>query len=235
MMLSRSAARARLEALAGRHRGGRCVLVANGPSLRGMPLGVLRREIVIGMNKIYLGLNDFGFYPRYFVAINRKVLEQGAAQIRALNCLKFLPRHSTASGFGEDALTCFVDTTSPPARFSTNLGLGMHEGWTVTHSALQIAYHLGFSEVIIIGMDHRYAYEGKPNEPRVLAGPDPNHFSPDYFGHGQTWDNPDLARSEESYRAAREAFEADGRRIIDATVGGACQVFEKADFRSLFG
>ena len=55
----------------------------------------------------------------------------------------------------------------------------------------------------------------------------------EYFA-GAQWDNPDLARSEESYRIAREAFEEDGRRIIDATVNGACEVFEKQDYRELF-
>lgn len=88
---------------------------------------------------------------------------------------------------------------------------------------------------IIIGMDHRYEYTGAPNEAKRLDGPDPNHFSPDYFGGGQTWDNPDLTKSEESYRIARAEFEKDGRRIIDATLDGACSVFEKADYRQLFG
>src|SRR3546814_12759768 len=94
--------------------------------------------------------------------------------------------------------------------------MGVHEGWTVTYAALQVAYYLGFKEVILIGMDHRYEYTGDPNQTQVLDGPDLTHFSSDYFGHGQHWDNPDLAHSEESYRIARAESERDGRRIIDA-------------------
>ena len=56
---------------------------------------------------------------------------------------------------------------------------------------------------------------------------DPNHFDPNYFAPGENWDAPDLAQSEISYQAARAAFEAAGRKIIDATVNGACTVFEK--------
>jgi hypothetical protein len=93
---------------------------------------------------------------------------------------------------------------------------------------------LGFSTVILIGLDHRYTFQGKPGEERILQGPDPNHFTPEYFGGGQRWDNPDLAASEIHYQAARTAYEADGRRIIDATVDGACPVFEKSDYRSIF-
>lgn len=216
-----------------REKGNRCVLVANGPSLNNMELSVLKGEIVIGMNKIFLGLRRFRFYPRYYVAINRKVIEQSAESIRQLNCVKFVSTRG-ADLVPQDALTHHIETRNITARFCHDISHGVHEGWTVTYAALQIAYFLGFKTVVIIGMDHRYEYSGAPNQARVLDGPDPNHFSPDYFGHGQTWDNPDLAHSEESYRIARAEFEKDGRRIVDATVDGACTIFDKADFTTLF-
>src|SRR3546814_433349 len=216
-----------------RHRGERCVLVANGPSLNTMDLSFLRNETVIGTNKIYLGFERFDFYPRYYVAVNPKVLGQSADRIRELNCVKFLS--DRCSDFiPEDGLTYHINTTRAPARFCRDISDGVHEGWTVTHAALQVARYLGFSEVVLVGMDHRYEYNGTPNQTQRLDGPDPNHFSPDYFGNGQQWDNPDLAHSEESYRVARAEFERDGRRIIDATVDGACTVFEKADYKELF-
>lgn len=222
----------RFDLLKDRHRGARCVLVANGPSLNRMELSFLRRETVIGMNKIHLGFRKFHFYPRYYVAINAQVLQQSAAEIAALNCVKFIGSRG-GRFIGENALTYQVNTDTPPQRFCRDIAQGVHEGWTVTYAALQIAHFLGFAEVIIIGLDHRYAFDGAPNQTHRLDGPDPNHFSPDYFGNGQAWQNPDLAHSEESYRIARDAFEADGRRIIDATLDGACTVFEKADYKEL--
>jgi Protein of unknown function DUF115 len=225
----------RLARLKDRHRGGRCVIVANGPSLNGMDLSFLRREITIGLNKIHLGLSRFHFHPRYYVAVNPKVVQQSLAPIRALNCVKLVStRAAEAAGLQEDALTYLVRTDNPPARFSTDLTQGLHEGWTVTHAALQLAYHLGFDDVVLIGLDHRYAFDGQPNESRVMDGDDPNHFSGAYFGHGQNWDNPDLAESEQSYRAALEAYRQSGRSLRDATVQGACTVFPKADYRRVF-
>jgi len=225
----------RLRLLQGRHRGQRCVVVANGPSLNRMDLGFMRREHVIGTNKIFLGFQKFGFYPRYYVAVNPKVVQQSLHEIRALNCVKFIGgRAAREAATGEDALTYVLDTDNAPQRFCSDLTCGMHEGWTVTHAALQVAYFLGFSDVVLIGLDHRYSYQGPPNEASVLHGADPNHFSDRYFGYGQSWDNPDLERSEESYRAALEAFSRDGRRVRDATVDGACGVFPKADYRQVF-
>lgn len=225
----------RLAGLRGRHRGERCVIVANGPSLNTMDLSFLRCEHAIGLNKIHLGFQRFGFYPRYYVAVNPKVVQQSLAEIRALNCVKFIgSRAAREAGLAEDALTHVIDTDKPVARFCTDLALGMHEGFTVTHAALQVAYHLGFHEVVLIGLDHRYTFEGRPNEERTLQGADTNHFSDRYFGYGQRWDNPDLRASEDSYRAALQAFRADGRCIVDATPGGACPVFPKADHRQVF-
>jgi hypothetical protein len=225
----------RLALLRNRHAGQRCVIVANGPSLNQMDLRHLKREHVIGLNKIHLGFPKFGFYPRYYVAVNPKVAQQSRAEIAKMNCVKFIgSRAAREAGIMEDALTYVVDVDRPPHRFCTDLAEGMHEGWTVTHAALQVAYHLGFADVVLIGLDHRYTYEGRPNEERVMAGPDLNHFSDLYFGHGQSWDNPDLARSEESFRFALEAFRQAGRTVRDATVDGACPVFPKADYQRIF-
>ncbi|NNJ85488.1 MAG: DUF115 domain-containing protein [Gammaproteobacteria bacterium] len=223
----------RLNRLYNRHLGERIVLVANGPSLNRMgSLKFLQHEITFGLNKIYLGIKQFGFYPRYYVAVNDKVIAQSVQQIKALNCVKFISARN-ASLVPEDALTYHINTRR--GHFCRDITQVVSEGWTVTYVALQIAYYLGFHEVVIIGMDHRFQYTGQPNEAHRLNGPDPNHFSPDYFGGGQTWDNPDIENSEVSYRIARAEFEKAGRRIIDATADGACTIFEKADYRHLFG
>lgn len=216
-----------------RHKGERCVIVCNGPSLNSMDLSFLRDEIVIGLNKIYLGLPRFGFYPRYLVAVNDKVIAQSASAYRDMTAIKFISDRS-AHLLPADAWTYHIRTHGLDGLFYPDITQGVREGHTVTHAALQIAYYMGVCEVIIIGMDHRFAPAGPANSEQIMTGPDPNHFSPDYF-RDQKWDAPNLAGSEMSYRAARAAFEADGRRIIDATAGGACEVFEKANYQELFG
>lgn len=224
----------RLSIFKDRHAGQRCILVCNGPSLNAMELAFLRREIVIGLNKIYLGLDRFGFHPRYLVAVNDRVIAQSVEAFRKLNCVKFISQRN-AGLVDEDGLTHYIETTAPKRRFFTNIQEGVCEGGTVTYAALQIAFYMGFQDVYIVGMDHRFEYSGEPNEARVLEGADPNHFDPNYFGGGQQWNNPDLERSEASYQIARQVFEQAGRRIFDATVGGDCTVFEKVDHRAVFG
>jgi hypothetical protein len=123
-----------------RHAGQRCVIVANGPSLNQMKMNFLKNEITIGLNKIYLGFRKFGFYPRYYVAVNAKVIEQAADEIKALNCVKFIGDNGAKGKCKEDALTYLVNTRNPEQRFCKDLvDEGMHEGWTVTYAALDWA------------------------------------------------------------------------------------------------
>lgn len=233
-ILSDFCSQKRLQLLRSREAGRRCVLVANGPSLNRMNLGFLKKETVFGLNKIFLGIQQLYVYPRYYVAVNKRVIEQSVEQIKAMTSVKFIGCRGEEM-IKEDALTYHIQTLNPPYRFCHDIVDGVHEGWTVTYAALQIAFYLGFKEVVIIGMDHRYKCKGAPNEAHILDGPDPNHFHPDYFGGGQIWDNPDLPNSEESYQIAREEYEKDGRNIVDATLDGACTVFKKADYRDIFG
>jgi len=214
------------------HQDQRCVVVCNGPSLNRMDLGFLRHEIVFGLNKIYLGLEKFGFYPRYMVAVNDKVISQSAKAYRQMTAIKFISDLG-AKLLPQDAFTYHIRTEDLPDRFYCDITQGVRGGHTVTHAALQIAYYMGFDEVIIIGMDHHFATSGVPNAPLHMKGADPNHFSSDYF-RDQNWDAPNLAGSEESYQVARDIYQAAGRRIIDATLDGACQVFSKAHYQDIF-
>ena len=86
----------------------------------------------------------------------------------------------------------------------------------------------------MIDVDHSFATKGKPNTTVESQGDDPNHFSAAYFGKGFRWQLPDLETSEIGYRMARRAYENAGRRVLDATIGGKLDIFEKADYLSLF-
>jgi hypothetical protein len=217
--------RLRLDRFHNCHRGEKLVLVCNGPSLNRTDFSLIRGEISMGLNKIFLGFRRFHYYPRYYVAINRRVIEQSAEQIQALNCIRFIKDMGGQSPLQESALTYLI-TPRPEQHFHQNLREGFFEGYTVTFAALQIAFFMGFSLVAIVGMDHRYSFRGIANEPSHLEGPDPNHFDSRYFS-GHTWDHPDLSNSERFYTMARETYQAEGRRIVDCTLDGACRVFER--------
>jgi hypothetical protein len=123
---------------------------------------------------------------------------------------------------------------SRPRTFSPNVATnGAWEGATVTYVAMQLAFHLGFQRVILIGVDHSFATTGTPNSLVTATTSDVNHFDPNYFGPGVRWELPDLKMSEVAYQLAREHFETHGREIVDATVGGKLTVFPKVNYESV--
>ena len=61
-------------------------------------------------------------------------------------------------------------------------------------------------QVILIGVDHSYSTQGKPNTTVVSQGDDPNHFATGYFGKGFRWQLPDLDTSNGRYLMARRAY-----------------------------
>jgi hypothetical protein len=215
------------------HKGERCFVIGNGPSLQNTDMTKLRNEYTFGLNRIYLMFQDLGFPTSFFVSINDLVIEQSAADIQALDIPKFVSWRSRKWLTPKDDLF-FLYTTYTGPKFAKNAAGRLWEGATVTYVALQLAYYIGFSEVVLIGVDHNFATKGKPNTTITSEGDDPNHFDPKYFGKGFRWQLPDLETSEIAYRMARDAFEADGRKVVDATVGGKLTIFPKADYNSLF-
>ncbi|MCD4672310.1 MAG: DUF115 domain-containing protein [Anaerolineaceae bacterium] len=224
----------RLAALKDSRRGERCFVIGNGPSLKQTDMNRLRGENTIGMNRIYLMFPELGFQTTYLVTVNDLVIEQCAEDLQSLQMPRFVSWRARKWLHPEPGLH-FLHTTYTGPKFAKDVTGRLWEGATVTYVSLQLAYHLGFEEVILIGVDHSFSSKGKPNTTVVSQGDDPNHFAPGYFGKGFRWQLPDLDTSEVAYQRARLAFEADGRKIVDATVGGKLQVFPKVDYDSLFG
>jgi hypothetical protein len=224
---------ARLQELKDSRRGERCFIIGNGPSLKNTDLEKLRSEATIGMNRFYLAFPDLGFPTSYYLSVNDLVVEQCAADIQALKMPRFVSWRSRR-WLQPDTDLNFLYTTYTGKKFARDASGRLWEGATVTYVAMQLAYHLGFSTVILIGVDHNFATKGKPNTTVVSEGDDPNHFHPGYFGKGFRWQLPDLDTSEVAYQVARQAYEQDGRKLIDATVGGMLRVFPRVDYNSLF-
>lgn len=214
-------------------RGKRCFIIGNGPSLQKTDLTRLQGEYTFGLNRIYLLFPELGFSTTYYLSINNLVIEQCASDIAALAIPKFISwrAHKLIPATPD---MVFLHTTYTGPCFARDARGRLWEGATVTYVALQLAFHMGFQQVILIGVDHNFSTQGKPNTTVVSAGDDPDHFHPSYFGKGFRWQLPDLDTSEQGYLRARQAFADAGRQVLDATVDGKLKVFPKIAYESLF-
>jgi hypothetical protein len=215
------------------HRGERCFILGNGPSLKKTDLSKLRNEKTFGMNRIYLMFSELGFPTSYYLSVNSLVVEQCAEDIRTLPVPKFISWRSHHL-IQPTADTIFLHTTYTGPGFAHDARGRLWEGATVTYVALQLAFHMGFEQAILIGVDHSFTTKGKPNTTVVSQGDDPDHFNSSYFGKGFRWQLPDLDTSEKGYLLARQAYQRAGRQVLDATIAGKLTIFPKVDYNSLF-
>ena len=200
-----------------------CLVVGNGASLKTVPLKFLSKYPAFGSNRVYL-LD--GFTPFVYATINSLVATQYADEINGVypNSIKVVTPKARNIVKAD-----FYPESSIKQEFSMNPFQWINEGYTVTYVLLQLAYFMGFTTVLLVGVDHYYKFSGKPNQAKIARGKDTNHFSDKYFSGGVTWQNPDLANSEKYYNIAKRVYENDGRRIVNITKNTHLDVFDLDD------
>ena len=216
------------------HKGKRCFIVANGPSLAKMDLNLLQNEITLGMNRIYLMEKINGFKPTYLFCIDiNNQLKQFTKEYDELSINKFFIWNQRKLFHDKENLHFLKASFNPGFRQDITKRIG--NGKSVTYACFHMAYYMGFREVILIGKDHSYNTHGVSKVKLIEStGDESNHFIKGYYKKGMTFGVPDFKKEEYNYRLAKQAFEADGRKILDATIDGKLDVFEKVDYYSLF-
>jgi hypothetical protein len=217
-----------LESWRDAHRGERCVVLGNGPSLRETPLELLRGEHVFIVNR---GHHAFGFGltgEPYLVVSDPRTYATYATEIRAARVgMRFYRADVTRDGAyldakaEGDAESCVVlpfhmAPTMDEGAFACDVTRGLHRGFTVVLDAVQLAYFMGFRHVIMLGVD-------------LTPAAEQTHF----YGSGtyersRRNDMP-VPRVQASFATARRVFEADGRRLVNATPGGSLSELERID------
>jgi hypothetical protein len=223
----------RLRSFRNRYAGERCFIIGNGPSLKKTDMRLLKDEYSFGMNRVFLMFPELGFKTSFLVSVNDLVIEQSIDDFQKVDIPLFVSWRARKWLNPADNLH-YLYTTYTGRKFAQDATRRLWEGATVTYTCLQLAFYMGFTTAILIGVDHSFTTKGDPNTTIVSEGDDPNHFHPKYFGKGFKWQLPDLDTSEIGYRMARQAYHDAGREVVDATVGGKLTIFPKTDYGSLF-
>ena len=210
--------RARLRKLRDSHKGKRAVIVCNGPSLLRSNLVCLSSVYTFGLNKINLLFDRSDFRPSSIVAVNPHVIEQNAVYYNETNLPLFLDSCALVHVRPRSNVT-FLHS-SLESRVVADVSWSLNQGYTVTCVAMQLALHMGFQSVALIGCDHNFASKGPPNAEQKAVGPDQSHFDPRYFSGGQRWNLPDLVASEYFYSMALSLYQSMGRELVNCTEGG---------------
>lgn len=226
-----------------KYKGKRCFIIGNGPSLGSKDLDKLERngDITFACNKIYNIFHKTNWRPDFYFVTDVWVLKSATKDI-----LNMKPKECSFYNYAfcnghilwndeENVIPIYnmpeQDSVDRMPRFSKDISVHHCIGSSVTYTMLQAAYYMGFRDVYLIGCDH---FVESLEKTKAV-----DHFydsskeivldlSPEYI----KIDNH--IKLNNAYKAARLAFEEDGRNIYNATRGGYLEIFNRVDFDSLF-
>lgn len=246
-----------------RHRGERCFIMGNGPSLNKMDLNLLAGETVFCCNSIFLLFDRIAWRPTYYTCVDSRVLPDRAGDIDEMlsasteitaffPCVvedhtsartrtpirKIIPPGPNRYYFQER----FNEVTDDPfTMFSADIDEYVVQPYTVAITMLQLAVYMGFKDVYLIGCDTDYTVpkdiireSGSEIALTSRTNSDANHFDPRYFGAGRKWHDPQTDMMIEHHKHAKKACDLLGVKVINATVGGKLEVYPRVEFDALF-
>lgn len=228
--------------------------MGNGPSLNEMDLERFAGETVWGSNRCYLLFDRISWRPSCFVSVDRRVLPDIADDVQRViadlpDTRFFFPYLFRRRNVIAPASNVFwyperdiQPRCGPDGAFSLDATKGVFASYTVTVAALQLAVHMGYNPIYLIGCDTSYSVPSSvradrddPDRLTSTADDDANHFAPDYFGAGRKWHEPHVERMIWQYTQAKEVCDAAGVTVYNATVGGQLEVFPRVDYESVSG
>lgn len=219
------------------HKGEKCVVVGNGPSLRAEDLTRLDKLRIptFACNRIHLIFPQTEWRPTYYFISDAKIVEQYSDDVDGVPVdHRFFPkryREKIKNGLFYNELEFNYELES---KFSTNAGKGVYPAGSVTTEMLQFAYFMGFKEIYLIGVDFNYQItNAKADRTYAYQGED-NYFVKGYLKPGEIADMPNVHANLLSFNAAKRTADANGRIIKNATRGGKLEVFDRVNLDKLF-
>lgn len=238
----------RLASLHNIHKGKRCFIIGNGPSLNITDLEKLKNEITFASNKIYLAFQYTKWRPTYYSLEDSSFARNHWSEISKIRDTIqilpdildfFMPRIKTAIYYNlkwESLWDKEFNYPDPP-HFSTNALECIYAGCTVTYTLLQMAFFMGIREIYLIGMDFNYSIpkdvKVDENGAYISNGIENNHFLPNYHKPGDYWSKPRVHMMLKAMEAAKSAVTNHMGNIYNATKGGNLEIFPRVDFDSL--
>lgn len=228
---------------ADKHRGQRCFVAGNGPSLNAIDMTKLKDEIVFGSNRCYLGFEQWGFEFPYWSVVDNAVGGWQADEWRSLHGFtKFIPSDQLYHIQGHDPDVCpfeiqRINYEDRHPLFSVYPEM-LYDGRTVTYVLLQLAVIMGCSPIYLIGVDFHFKKAGtRENDDSEIwhqVEKDINHFHPDYIPVGRYLHDPKYELQKLAFESTRHAGRIYDFDVYNATPGSRLDVFDRIEFDDLF-
>lgn len=218
------------------HAGKRCFIVGNGPSITMRDLDLIKGEYSFATNSIYRCFGETKWRPTYYLSVDRSAIATEGERIANLKVPHVLMdriarRYVASKPDNLHYLNLHMNGFSSRKYSISSISFSDHPekciygGYTVTFAALQLAMHMGFEEIYLLGIDHSYAWEVTSDNKIVVRGEQDDHFFEDDGSHGYLY----YEGVEHAYQLAKDKAASSGKVILNATRGGNLEIFDRVD------
>ena len=232
----------KLRSIKNTHKGERCFIVANGPSLTAEDLNILykNKEYTFGMNRIFKFFDKTEWIPTCYVCEDINIFNDCIDDINAIKSeMKFIPiNHHFFDNINVKDAYYFSPNYDRrkdfPNSFSTDISKQIDCLGTVTFTCINIAVYMGFSKIYLLGVDNNYQVIIDEDGNTVVDKDVKDYFCDDYDDDIKDIVVHDMGANIRAYRKAKCACDELGIKVFNATRVGKLEVFPRIDFDSLF-
>jgi len=234
-----------------RHKGKRCFVIGNGPSIGHQDLSPLQDDITFVMNGFWKHEIVKLWQPTYFFFADTVLFDRSAPSKEFFDGLREVIHESTFFAPLTQRSVIIEEDLLPlePTRFYAPLGRFIHEletdenfdltrkipdVLTVAHIALLSAIYMGCSPIYLMGQDYDWLVHRGNSAFYFFPGHTLNNH-PNARGNLQAYDEEmqSLVRVWIGFRKLKSFAEGKDIKIYNATHGGYLDVFERVPYESL--
>lgn len=234
-----------LKSLKNKYKGKTAFIIGNGPSLRAEDLDILRKKGIytFASNRINLIYDKTDWRPDCYIAIDRFIFRNNDQtiykQLQENLELYFLSQEVFAGIKGANANHNICFFKSQPnsyyrcvKEFSCDVFKYVVDGFTVTYSAMQLAYYMGFKTVYLLGVDCNYAKIVRKNGTIADGCKEVSYFSKNYDPNNANTGYVDGMI--QAYEMAEKFSKGKDFKIYNVSRGGVLEIFEREDIDAVF-
>ena len=223
------------------HKGERCFIIGNGPSLKAKDLDLLQAqmELSFAFNRIFYIFSQTSWRPTYYISQDYRMLQSCVAEVNKIPAkMRMIPSELKWYYNIDISLATYFhlknrhDPETPV--FSNRINKCIYNSNTVVITAIQIAIYMGFKDIYLLGVDHRFHTSINSRGEILIDNKVDDYFTKEYNADKRSLYIPNLEKSTQDFIAIKSFAEAHSTRVYNCTRGGNLEVFDRIDFDSLF-
>jgi hypothetical protein len=241
--------RSRLSALKDTHKGERCFVIGNGPSLKVADLDLLKENGIFSFASKRISAifehtqwrpDVWGVSDLDFISLYHEEMSELEGFIKLAPCQSILNLNLPIR---EAIYYPFIQMDRTPCWFNQDVTRGVHFWGTITCKLINFAVYMGFTEIYLLGVDNSYPVK-KDEDGRFTLDPSKDaHFDKNYYKNEKETKKAfsNIDDFEKSYQYMQQAYkdvkwfcDSLGVKVINATRGGELEIYPRTDFDHIF-